>query len=146
MSFFLVGNKIFHQFRLSIIPSSVIIPDWIPVEDQARWNESWRTRREASRGRDRELCLRHHVGATVLAFKVGKGEGWRKGGKFVGLPRRWIVNGRNPSLRFPSSSFSEFPFPPPCRFSFLLHIPSRGSFTNCQRHVSVAGRMVEERS
>lgn len=45
------------------------------------------SRREASRGRDRELCLRHHVGATVLAFQVGKG------GKFVGLPRRWIVNG-----------------------------------------------------
>lgn len=75
------------------------------------------SRREASRGRDRELCLRHHVGATVLAFQVGKG------GKFVGLPRRWIVNGIETLLpRSPSSSYSEFPFPSPPRFSFLLHI------------------------
>lgn len=83
MSFFLVGNKIFHQFRLSIIPPSVIIPQPTEFQSKIKFDEtkSWRTRREASRGRDRELCLRHHVGATVLAFKVGKGgrvaEGWK---------------------------------------------------------------------
>lgn len=31
---FLVGNKIFHQFRLSIIPPSVIIPQ--PTEFQSK--------------------------------------------------------------------------------------------------------------